>query len=84
MRRSAIQCLCWKGNSAGGQPSSVCDTDKQTHVKIQFHQNSVGTSIDPEQLMAARKAGAKLAELHQRAYAGEFPPARPMDLRILL
>ena len=53
-------------------------------MKIQFHQNSVGTSIDPKQLMAARKAGAKLAELHQRAYAGEFPPARPMDLRMLL
>jgi len=51
-------------------------------VKIQFHQNSVGTSIDPEQLMAARKAGAKLAELHQRAYAGEFPPAGPLDLRM--
>jgi len=64
--------LCWKKNSAGGQPSSVCDTDKQTHVKIQSHQNSMGTSIDPAQLMAARKAGAKLAELHRRVYAGEF------------
>src|SRR6266849_2474545 len=39
--RSAIQCLCWKGNSADGQPSSVCDTDKQTHVEIQFHQIAV-------------------------------------------
>ena len=84
MRRSAIQCLCWKANSASGQPSSVCDTDKQTHVKIQFHQNSMGTSIDPEQLMAARKAGAAPAELHRRAYAGEFPPSRPMDPRVLL
>ncbi len=49
-----------------------------------FHQNSMGAYIDPEQVLVARKAGATLAELHQRAYAGEFPPARPMDPRVLL
>jgi deazaflavin-dependent oxidoreductase (nitroreductase family) len=84
VRRSAIRCLCWKANSAVGQPFSVCDTDEQTRVKIQFHQNSMATSIDPEKLMAARKAGATLAELHWRVYAGEFLPARPMDLHMLL
>jgi hypothetical protein len=44
----------------------------------------MGTYIDPEQLMAARKAGATLAELHRHAYAGEFPPSRPMDPRLLM
>ena len=49
-----------------------------------FHQNSMGTYIDPEQVLAARKAGATLAELHRRAMAGEFPPAHPMDPRVFL
>jgi catechol 2,3-dioxygenase len=50
----------------------------------EFHRNSMGTYVDPEQVMAARKADATLAELHRRAYAGEFPPSRPMDPRVLL
>jgi catechol 2,3-dioxygenase len=50
----------------------------------EFHENPMGTYIDPEQLMAARKAGTTFADLHRRAYAGEFPPSRPMDLRVLL
>jgi catechol 2,3-dioxygenase len=31
-----------------------------------------GTDVDPEQLLAAREAGMSVAELHERAYAGEF------------
>jgi catechol 2,3-dioxygenase len=50
----------------------------------EFHQNSMGTYINPEQLMAARKAGATPAELHRRASAGEFPSSHPMDPRVLL
>lgn len=34
--------------------------------------NSMGTDVDPEQLIAARAAGMSVAELHERAYAGEF------------
>ena len=83
MRRSAIQCLSWKGYSVGGQQTSVCDTDEQTHVKIKLYQNLMGTSIDPEQLIAARKVGATLEELHQCVDAGEIPPVRLMDLLIL-
>lgn len=49
-----------------------------------FHQNPMGTYIDPEQLLAARRAGATFVELHERAYAGEFPPALSMDPRVLL
>jgi catechol 2,3-dioxygenase-like lactoylglutathione lyase family enzyme len=45
---------------------------------------SVGTFVDAEKLVAARQAGMSFAELHRRAYAGEFPPSRPMDLNDLI
>jgi catechol 2,3-dioxygenase len=48
-----------------------------------FHHNPMGTYVDPEQMLAARKAGATAAELHQHAMAGEFSPARPMNPRVL-
>jgi catechol 2,3-dioxygenase len=34
--------------------------------------NSTGTDVDPEQLIAARAEGMSVAELHERAAAGEF------------
>jgi catechol-2,3-dioxygenase len=37
-----------------------------------FATNPTGTDVDPEQLIAARAAGMSVAELHERAYAGEF------------
>jgi catechol 2,3-dioxygenase len=37
-----------------------------------FATNPMGTDVDPEQMMAARTAGMSVAELHERAYAGEF------------
>ena len=43
-----------------------------------------GTFVEVEKLVAARKAGMSFAELHRRAYAGEFPPSRPMDLNDLI
>ena len=36
--------------------------------------------IDPEKLIAARKAGASPWDVHVRAVAGEFVPAKPYDL----
>jgi len=47
-----------------------------------FAANPVGTTVDPEQMLAARQAGISPAEVHQRAYAGAFPPTRSMDLRV--
>ena len=38
------------------------------------------TYIDPEKMIAARKAGASAWDLHQRAFAGEFNPTKPYDL----
>jgi catechol 2,3-dioxygenase-like lactoylglutathione lyase family enzyme len=32
------------------------------------------THVDPEKMIAARAAGMSVAELHQHAYAGGFPP----------
>jgi catechol 2,3-dioxygenase len=50
----------------------------------QFDTNPIGMPIDPEQMVAARQAGASFTELHQRAYAGEFKPSGPVDLRVPL
>jgi catechol 2,3-dioxygenase len=35
--------------------------------------------VDPDGMIAARKAGASPWELHERALAGEFAPAKPLD-----
>ena len=50
----------------------------------QFAADPIGMPVDPAQLVAARKAGASFAEIHRRAYAGEFKPAGPLDLRVPL
>lgn len=50
----------------------------------QFASDPIGKPVDPDQLVAARQAGASFAELHERAYAGEFPPSGPLDLRVPL
>jgi catechol 2,3-dioxygenase len=46
-----------------------------------FRADPVGKFVEPEKLFAARAAGATAADLHRRAYAGEFPPASPPDTR---
>ena len=45
---------------------------------------STNVPIDAEKLVAARRAGMSFAELHRRAYVGEYPPSRPMDLNDLI
>src|SRR5207253_2732232 len=50
----------------------------------QFAANPIGTPIDPGQMVAARQAGASFNDLHRCAYAGEFQPAVPPDLRVPL
>jgi len=37
--------------------------------------------VDPDKMIAARKAGASAWDLHERALAGEFAPAKPYDPR---
>lgn len=50
----------------------------------QFAANPIGMPIDPDQIVAAREAGASFEDLHRRAYAGEFTPAGPLDLHVPL
>ncbi len=50
----------------------------------QFAANPIGMPVDPEQMVQAHHAGASFAELHQRAYAGEFKPSSPLDLHVPL
>ena len=40
--------------------------------------------IDPDKMIAARKAGASPWEVHERAFAGEFAPTKPYDYRTFL
>ena len=49
-----------------------------------FAKNPMGKYVDPDRMVAAREAGASPWELHERAWAGEFAPAKPYDLRVLL
>lgn len=51
---------------------------------LDFHKNSMGTFVDADKLVSARQTGMSLAELRRRAYAGEFPPSKPMNPRDLM
>jgi catechol-2,3-dioxygenase len=73
------------GNSVELQVDNFGDWALSTEwlrTSPQFAANPIGTLVDPEQLLAERQAGASVADLHHRAYAGEFPPSGPMDLRV--
>jgi catechol 2,3-dioxygenase len=48
----------------------------------EFAENPIGVPIDPALLIAARDRGASAEELHRRAYAGDFTPDGPIDLRL--
>jgi catechol 2,3-dioxygenase len=48
----------------------------------EFAADPIGMPFDPEQLVRERAAGVSFEELHRRAYAGEFRPATPLDLRL--
>ena len=50
----------------------------------EFAANPIGASFDPDRLVAARAAGISPEEIHRRAYASEFSPDTPLDLRIPL
>jgi catechol-2,3-dioxygenase len=49
-----------------------------------FTDNPIGTTFDPDAIVAARDAGADPDELHRRAYGGEFATTQPLDLRFPL
>ena len=48
----------------------------------EFAANPIGVPADPHAIVAAWREGASADELHRRAYAGEFAPDGPLDLRL--
>ncbi len=60
------------------------ESNKWMRTSPQFAANPIGMPVDPDQMVAAHQAGASFAELHQRAYSGEFKPSHPLDLRVPL
>ena len=48
-----------------------------------FAANPIGVSVDPDLIVAARARRAAVKSIHARAYAGEFTPDAPLDLRLL-
>jgi catechol 2,3-dioxygenase len=73
------------GNSVELQCDEFGDwasSKKFMNTSPQFAENPIGTNIDPDLVTQARDQGATPAELHRRAYAGEFTPEKPLDLRL--
>lgn len=73
------------GNSIELQADNFGDWRKSTEfmrTAPEFAADPIGVHVDPDQLVDARDAGASLEEIHQRAYAHEFTPKRPLDLRL--
>jgi len=57
--------------------------DEYLRRSSEFIKRPMGHCVDPEQLIAARKAGASPWELHEQAWAGKFAPAKPCDPQML-
>jgi len=49
-----------------------------------FRADPIGKPVNPDLMVAARDQGMSAAEIHERAYRGEMPPAAPHDLRLPL
>jgi catechol 2,3-dioxygenase len=50
----------------------------------EFDRRPLGVYVDPDKMIAARKAGATPWELHKHAWQGEFAPAKSFDPTKLL
>lgn len=49
-----------------------------------FAAHSIGALVDPEKMIAARRVGTSLEELHCCAYAGKFSPSKSLDPEALI
>ena len=75
------------GNSVELQADNFANWQESSEwmrTSPQFDANPIGMPVDPEKMIAAHHAGASFAELHERAYAGEFQPSGPLDLHVPL
>src|SRR5262249_53247517 len=50
----------------------------------EFAARPIGNFVDPDAMIAARASGVSAKEVHRRAYAGEFPPSKPMGPPVLM
>jgi catechol 2,3-dioxygenase len=48
----------------------------------EFAANPIGELVDPDKLCDVSAGGMSAEEIHRRAYAGEYPPSGPVDLRL--
>jgi catechol-2,3-dioxygenase len=49
---------------------------------VEFAANPIGQFVDPDKLCELSAAGMSAEEIHQNAYAGEYAPDEPMDIRL--
>jgi catechol-2,3-dioxygenase len=73
------------GNSVELQADNFGDWTRSTdfmRTAPEFASNPIGVAVDPHRLLRARREGASADDLHRRAYAGEFAPDGPLDLRL--
>jgi catechol-2,3-dioxygenase len=73
------------GNSVELQCDVFGDWDASKRFMIDspnFAENPIGVTVDPELIVQARARGATPEDIHRRAYAGEFTPQEPLDLRL--
>jgi catechol 2,3-dioxygenase len=73
------------GNSVELQYDNFGDWTKSSEwmrTSSDFADNPIGVPVDPSKMVAARDGGASIDDLHRRAFAGEFVPSEPLDLRM--
>lgn len=51
---------------------------------VEFANNPLGVFVDPDKMITAHELGASQWDLHIRAQAGEFAPAKPYDPRVMM
>jgi catechol 2,3-dioxygenase len=75
------------GNSVELQADHFGDWSKSKEFmrsSPEFEADPIGSFCDPDKLLEAHEQGISDEELHRRAYAGEFAPSEPQDLRFPL
>ena len=73
------------GNSVELQADNFGDWRRSTEwmrTAPEFAANPIGVPVDPDAIVAAWREGTSGDDLHRRAYAGEFAPDGPLDLRL--
>ena len=73
------------GNSVEMQSDNFGDWERSTNFMRsapEFAADPIGTLVDPEQMIRVRAEGASQLEVHERGYAGAYPPPEPQDIRI--